>query len=166
MKVKYKTGNIYKREYHGVREIKIRIVFLLLCIFVLSSCYKTHDSIIISKYEANKQISQSIADFMLNSSYESIYISLSNWNGTTMYTGLQTKEVEIANSEIIQNIYMLQNAGCEVILKQNSAIYFQYKSNLNVGYGVLYSNNENFKQNEQLKKVRSIEDQWYYYEEY
>lgn len=164
--MKLKIGRILWKGYYGEEGFK-KCIIVILSVLIFSSCNQSYSDDIVELYEENTQIMESVAEFMLKSEYKDIYIHLSSWDGNTMFTGLQDKDVKIENSRVIEEIHALHNEDCEIITKEESSVYFQYKSNRYIGYGIVYSPNGDFKNNENIERIYSVNDKgWYYYEEH
>ncbi|MCI8405153.1 MAG: hypothetical protein HFE49_09675 [Clostridia bacterium] len=142
----------------------ISIAFI---IFLLTSCNYINENEIISNYENNKLDITTVADFFEKSIYSQIYISLSSWDGKTMFAGVQYGNVDINNSDILNSINKIKECGYEIILKTNDVIYFQDYSTKDYGYGVAYSLNGRISDNENIEVLSQIhESNWYYYKEH
>lgn len=148
------------------RKRMVILLYVLLMTVCIISCSTNYKDECIQNYMKNHEAIFQIADFCETSVYSNIHISLDSRDEKTMYTGLEYKDVEITDPEIINLIKILYEQGYEVILKEEDSIYFQNYSTRNWGCGVAYSMSGTPPHNDFIVEVEALQDPgWYYYYE-
>lgn len=152
------------RNKISVLYIIISVISFVVSSFLISSCddrqinQKNMEKIFNEDYD----LLSDITELFIDSEYEYIYIS-NNMNSGEMYVSGET--VEIKSKLITNSIDALISKGYTVIEKSGNSIHFQRWSNLDSGYGVVFSIDESAPDIEYLTKFERLDkDNWYYYE--
>lgn len=148
----------------------IAIVFVLAIItFILIEIYnlKPPDKNDTEKYFLeDKEKLIFLTEYFENYDYEEIYVDKSNLKNGTMFTGSNTKDVNIDDESLLNLLNeLMKNRNYKSIKKDGNTISFEKWSLGEKSYGIAYSINKKDKPEiEYLTKLESLsEPGWYYY---
>ncbi len=159
-------------------KFSIAVVISIICIpvFVSIIYIKALFPSPISKHDMkndflkNKDMLQSVAEYLENQEYTKIYITSTHKKGE-MYASNNSKEVakpiHIADDSTSKNIAdLFEKHKYTVITKELNGIYFQRWSNRDYGRGIVYTIDGERLKNKSITKIEPLtEENWYFYEE-
>lgn len=152
------------------------ISIVCLAIFISIIYIKTIFPSPVSKHDMenefikNKDMLLSVAKFLENQEYTSIYITPTHEKGE-MFASTNAekvgKSINISDASISDNIAdLFEKNNYNIISKELSVIYFQIWSNRDYGRGIVYSIDGERPQNGLITKLEPLtEENWYFYEE-
>lgn len=123
-----------------------------------------------NKFSKNKEILLSVAKYLENQNYVSIYITSTDKKGEMFASENDMgvgKHIQISDDLIATSItYLFEKYNYNVITKKDNSIYFQSWSNKDYGRGVVYSTDGEQPKNELITILEPLsEENWYFYEE-
>ena len=155
----------------------------MICILIIASiaiiagliCWMIYSFSPPDKNKAERLLARDKADMILitehfiKSNYLEIYINESRAKKGSMFTGLETRDVNIEDRTVAEAIYRLfEKRGYKGINRDGNTISFlKWTRLMDFGSGIVYSiNREDEPVLQYLTKIEPLsENGWYYYEE-
>ena len=120
-------------------------------------------------FQLDREKIQIIVEYLTETDFDNITIrpDRTRENGIEMFTGLETGRIPVSDEDVSGAIHTLFQRGYNIIGKNESVIYFQRWSSLDVGIGIMYSIDGTTPNESSLDFLTELEalteDDWYFY---